>query len=73
MRKASSTSSRGFFHVFFLGVVEAAEHAAGVHVLADLDFEDDAHGRIDGVFLRSRPAPIMAEARPMSSASMALT
>src|SRR5580704_11549509 len=35
---------------FFIGVVEAAEHAAGVHFFADLDFENHAHGGIDWIF-----------------------
>ncbi len=43
---------RRFFQVLFLGVVQAAEHGARIHLLADLDFEDHAHRRVDGVVLR---------------------
>ena len=64
----------GFFHALFLGVIEAAEHRAGVHFLAHFDFENDADGGIDRRLpCCSRPAPIMLEATPMSSASMTLT
>ena len=64
----------GFFDAVFLGVVEAAEHAARIDLLADLHFENHADGRIDRVFLRDRGRRrSCCEARPMSSASIALT
>src|ERR1035438_2693258 len=42
---------RGLLDVIFASVVQAAQHAAGIHFLPDLHFEDDAHRRIDGILL----------------------
>src|SRR6185369_3969517 len=42
---------RGFVDIVFARVIQAAEHAAGIHFLADFHFEDHAHGGIDRIFL----------------------
>src|SRR5260370_23863999 len=48
----------GFFDVVFTRVVEAAQDAPGIHLLAYLHFEDNAHGGGDGIFLWiAAPAP----------------
>ena len=36
----------GFFHPVFLGVIQPAQDAAGLHLFASLDFQDDAR-RLD--------------------------
>src|SRR5437868_6694526 len=42
---------RGLFHQVLARVVQAAQHAARIHFLPDLDLQDHAHRRIDGVVL----------------------
>src|SRR5579875_360947 len=39
------------FQVFLAGVIDTAENAARIDLLADFDFQNDTHGRIDCVFL----------------------
>src|SRR5215831_2576886 len=41
----------GFFYAILACVVDAAQHAARVHLLAGLDLEDDAHSGVDLIFL----------------------
>src|SRR3954469_18955350 len=42
---------RGFVDIIFASIVETAQHAAGVNLLAHFHFQDHADGGIDRIFL----------------------